>query len=150
MKLANRVKTAAESATESEKDGASFCVNSMICTAQIFLTTILAPRGEREKREREEREREREREIFLMTRETERLCPGQPRHRGGWDPFLSIAAMGTVTPLYSTTHPPLPLLTHTAGRRLRACAPRAATTVLAALTAPGLPREKFEFRSALQ
>ena len=62
MKLANRVKTAAESATESEKDGASFCVNSMICTAQIFLTTILAPRGEREKREREERERERERE----------------------------------------------------------------------------------------
>ena len=104
----------------------------------------------REREEREKREREREREIFLMTRETERLCPGQPRHRGGWDPFLSIAAMGTVTPLYSTTHPPLPLLTHTAGRRLRACAPRAATTVLAALTAPGLPREKFEFRSALQ
>ena len=64
MKLANRVKTAAESATESEKDGASFCVNSMICTAQIFLTTILAPRGEREKREREERERERERDLF--------------------------------------------------------------------------------------
>ena len=52
VKLASRVKSAVEMATESGRDGASFCVNSCLrddVQSTVFFTTILAPRGERER-----------------------------------------------------------------------------------------------------